>query len=105
MRSVFEIVRDESGAPVGFCLASNSWTPKRMYALTCANCGGDLLAGRNTTVCERGCAIWHETPVDWLEKHHPERRIEHNTWGAIHKAVKEGAKKLAELDRNETEAK
>lgn len=96
----WQLTRDRNGMPMGF-----DYFPERNFPLTCAQCGGDLLAGRNETVCERGCPIRHEAPVDWLEKYHPERRIEHNSYAVIGKALKEGAKKLAEYDKTEPEAK
>lgn len=92
----WRLTRDRNGMPMGL-----DYFPERSFPLTCAQCGGDLLAGRNESVCEKGCAIRHETPVDWLEKHHPERKIGHNTWGVILKDVKEGARKLAMFDKTE----
>jgi len=74
----------------------------KQYPLTCESCGGDLLAGRNFTVCERGCPIHHKTPVGWLEKHHPERKIEHAPFRTVLKEVGEGCKQLAAFDRDTT---
>ena len=75
------------------------------HPLDSAMCGGDLLIGRSAVVCERGCPIHHDTPIWWLLKFYPERKIEHAPFKALLKDMKEGAKRLAELDRNETEAK
>lgn len=73
-----QIERDEHGNPLR---AFYSWAEPEVtvtHELTCRQCGGDLLAGEFSTVCEHGCVIWHATPLGWLRKHFPGRRIGHD---------------------------